>query len=139
MLEKLIICDLYQVKKEYAYIKNDNFSFKYDLYNKCEFIDEVIVKKSFFKKFELREIITGTKIDTIYKKKKEFNNYDIIASKKEYDTFILVDDINKNPTIEDIKKYIKKHNAVNEYKIKLEKILLKRKVNIKTKQKIKNI
>lgn len=133
-LDKLLLCDLYQISENQGYIDKAEIHGKnpigYELY--CNsFVNKicsVIVKKNGFSKYNLKEILTGIPINTIYEALDEYSscdwyNHTARGIKSEYDTFILVPSIKKEITVEKLEKYINDHKDVQNFKMDLEELL----------------
>ena len=126
LLDELYICDLFQVDQEKGYVDKSELHWNYsigfmldDLYDYK--LGSVIVKKSNLYKYNLREILTGVPIDTIYENyNKVAHNFSyshtVKGNKKKYHTFILVDPTNKEVNIDDIYKYCLDHSNNEDYK-----------------------
>ena len=131
-LDNLILCDLYQVKEDIGYIDCHEFHGKYgielDRYYSINKIGSVIVYKSKRFRYNLKEIITGIPIDTLYEKYKGNawnNSYDYIVDgkKSEYDTFLLVPITKHDIKIEELERYLEEHKDVEKYRNELKELL----------------
>lgn len=133
-LDNLLLCDLYQVKEDIGYI--DCYVIKekywirsdYLLNENFDKVSSVIVKKNKVSKskskskYNLKEIITGTPIDTLY----EISAPGISipdGKKSEYDTFILVPTVNHDIKIEELERYLEEHKDVEKYRNELKELL----------------
>ena len=135
-LDKLLLCDLYQISENQGYIDKAEIHGKSpigcELYHNS-FVNKicsVIVKKNGFSKYNLKEILTGIPINTIYEASDEYSscdwyNHTVRGIKSEYDTFILVPLIKKEVTVEKLEKYINDHKDVQDFKIDLEELIKK--------------
>ena len=132
LLDNFLLCNLYQVKEDIGYI--DCYVIKgkywirsdYLLNENFDKVSSVIVKKNKVSKskskYNLKEIITGTPIDTLY----EISAPGISipdGKKSEYDTFILVSTVNHDIKIEELERYLEEHKDVEKYRNELKELL----------------
>ena len=131
-LDNLLLCDLYQVKEDIGYIDCHKLHGKYgielDRYYSINKIGSVIVYKSKRFRYNLKEIITGIPIDTLYEKYKgnawnDSYDYIVDGKKSEYDTFILVPTVNHDIKIEELERYLEEHKDVEKYRNELKELL----------------
>ena len=129
LLNKLFICNLYQTDSDDGYFRRDAVCTNDDVEKvlknsrRVHQVGRVIVERSFFNRFQLKEIITGIPIDTLYerttnKKGLRFiwdRNW-IAGAKNRYHSFIVVPIWNCTPTAEQIDKYAEAHPDALEYK-----------------------
>lgn len=134
LLDNFLLCNLYQVKEDIGYIDCNEIYHKDSIasrlrddasFNK---IGSVIVKKSEVFKYNLKEIVTGTPIDTLYEKYEsniwyDWYNYRVNGKKSEYDTFILVPITKHDIKIEELERYLEEHKDVEKYRNELKELL----------------
>ena len=126
LLDRLYVCNLFQVKASKGYVRKEDLHSKYGIINAsvmshCYELGSIIVKKSIIFPYSLEEVITGISFDTIYEVYNPYERcawyeYTVKGGKKEYDTFILV---LRNPTKKDIDDYYSLHSDAEEYKSEL--------------------
>lgn len=120
MLDKLYVAKVYQARTEEGYIEkgdiysNKELSIKLSNMREVEEMGEIIVKKSILFPFQLRELITGIPIDTLYEQTNNGTNiptildsYWLSGIKNRYHTFIVIPYDKVHPTMEDVEEYFK--------------------------------
>ncbi len=135
-LEKLLLCDLYQVSEDVGYIEKSAIHGKSFIGSELNFMPfvhnmgSVMVKKSGCFKYNLRELLTGTPINTLYEESHDYSscdwyNHTVKGNQTEYDTFILVPSIRREITVDQLEDYINSHDDVESFRVELEDLLRK--------------
>ena len=140
VLDSLYICDLYQIDEDTGYIERDELYNKYGISDKldhlpfCKKIGRVIVKKSSIFKYNLREVLTGVPLETVYEDynssvRCDWYTYTAKGNKKEYDTFILIGSLDRKVSLNDINTYCDEHSNTEEYRKELISLINRGKEN----------
>ena len=123
-LEKIVVCDLYQVDEGKGYIELD------DLFdNDAELaglhkVGVVLLKKSNFDKYNLKEVITKIPIPTVYETFTE-EGCTVKGQSKYYDTFAVVTErsLVTEAKFDQITSYFSIHSNESAYAKELSKLL----------------